>query len=341
VRSAARGRRTIVVGENEPQRASLVRPVSEGGCGLDSLWNDDFHHCARVAATGRSEAYYSGFRGTPQEFISAAKYGFLYQGEWYAWQHQRRGEAALDLSPSRFVLFTQNHDQIANSRAGRRLHQETSPGRHRALTALLLLLPQTPMLFQGQEFAASSPFLYFSDHDPELARLVRDGRLEFLSQFASLASLNGAGPLDEPSDRSTFERCKLDWSERERHVEALALHRDLLRLRREDPALRSRAPRALDGAVLTDSAFVLRFFGDAGDDRLLVVNLGTRTHADPLAEPLVAPPHAHVWTTIISTDSPKYGGWGTPPIETINDGWWIPGECAALLAPTHAETPGR
>jgi maltooligosyltrehalose trehalohydrolase len=341
VRSAARGRKTIVVGENEPQRASLVRPLRDGGCALDALWNDDFHHCARVAATGRSEAYYSGFRGTAQEFISAAKYGFLYQGEWYGWQHQRRGETALDLPASKFVIFTQNHDQIANSRAGRRLHQETSPGRHRALTALLLLLPQTPMLFQGQEFAASSPFLYFADHDVDLARRVRDGRIEFLSQFASLASMNGSGPIDDPSDQSTFMRSKLDWSERQKHVDALDLHRDLLRLRRDDPVIRSCASGNLDGAVLTESAFVLRFFGDGGDDRLLVVNLGARSHADPLAEPLVAPPYARVWTTAFSTDSPKYGGWGSPPLETVDDGWWIPAECAALLAPRYAETPGR
>ncbi|MGE5731275.1 MAG: malto-oligosyltrehalose trehalohydrolase [Gemmatimonas sp.] len=341
VRRAARGRETIVLGENEPQRASLVRPLHEGGCALDALWNDDFHHAARVAATGRAEAYYSGFRGTAQEFISAAKYGFLYQGEWYAWQHQRRGQPALDLPPSKFVLFTQNHDQIANSHGGRRLHQETSPGRHRALTALLLLLPQTPMLFQGQEFAASSPFLYFADHDTDLAKLVRDGRRSFMSQFPSVASSHGSVPAHDPADGRTFARCKLDWSERHTHTEALHLHRDLLRIRREDPVIRSRAPRGLDGAVLTDFAFVLRFFGDDGDDRLLVVNLGARYHADPLAEPLVAPPYRRAWTTVFSTESPKYGGWGSPPIETIDDGWWLPPECAVLLAPTNAETSGR
>jgi maltooligosyltrehalose trehalohydrolase len=335
VRSAARGRDTIVLGENEPQDASLVRPFSEHGCALDALWNDDFHHCARVAATGRAEAYYSGFRGTAQEFISAAKYGFLYQGEWYAWQDNGRGRPALDLPPSKFVNFIQNHDQVANSRAGRRLHQETSPGRHRALTALLLLLPQTPMLFQGQEFSASSPFLYFADHRPDLANLVLAGRREFMSQFPSFGQAEaGSGPMDDPSHAETFVRSKLDWSERSAHTEAVALHRDLLRIRREDSVIRSRAPRSLDGAVITDSAFVLRFFGERGDDRLLVVNLGARYHADPLAEPLVAPPVGRSWTTVFSTDAPEYGGWGTPPIATTDDGWWLPAECAALLAPT-------
>jgi maltooligosyltrehalose trehalohydrolase len=341
VRSAARGRETIVVGENEPQHAALVRPLRDGGCALDALWNDDFHHSARVALTGRNEAYYTDYRGTSQELISAAKHGFLYQGQWYAWQHQRRGQAALDLSPSNFVNFTENHDQVANTVTGRRLHQETSPGRYRAMTALLLLLPQTPMLFQGQEFGSSAPFLYFADHDAGLATLVREGRGKFLSQFPSLASMNGSTPIDDPSDSWTFVRCKLDWTERRQHRDALDLHRDLLRIRREDPVIRSRAPRSLDGAVITDSAFVLRFFGGNGDDRLLVVNLGARLHADPLAEPLAAPPHSRVWKTVLSTDEPKYGGWGTPPLETVDDGWWIPAECAVLLTPTHGETSSR
>jgi maltooligosyltrehalose trehalohydrolase len=340
VRSAARGRDTIIVAENEPQHASLVRPLSEHGCALDALWNDDFHHSALVAATGRSEAYYSGYRGNAQEFISAAKYGYLYQGEWYAWQHHRRGEPGLDLPPSSFVTFIQNHDQVANSAAGLRIHEETSGGRYRALTALMLLLPQTPMLFQGQEFATSSPFLFFADHNGDLAKLVREGRGGFLSQFPSLAADRASHAVD-PSDAQTFLRCKLDWSERETHKATLDLHRDLLRIRREDPVIRARAPRSLDGAVISDAAFILRFFGQRGDDRLLVVNLGARIHADPFAEPLAAPPYSRAWMTIFSTESPKYGGWGTPPVETVDDGWWIPAECAVLLAPTNAKTPRR
>jgi maltooligosyltrehalose trehalohydrolase len=341
VREAAGGRKTIVVAENETQWSSLVRAVRDGGSGLDALWNDDLHHSARVAATGRAEAYYTGYTGSAQELVSAAKYGFLYQGQWYAWQHQRRGEPAFDLDPSRWVIFTENHDQIANSGAGRRLHQETSPGRARALTALLLLLPPTPMLFQGQEFAASSPFLYFADHHPELAKLVHDGRSKFCSQFPSIASNGDAPRVADPGDSWTFIRCKLDWTERRKNAHALTLHRDLLRLRRDDPTIRARKPRRLDGAVLNDRAFVLRFFGERNDDRLLVVNLGARIHAESIAEPLLAPPRGEAWRTIFSTESVKYGGWGTPPIETPDAGWQIPAECAALLAPTDDETPPR
>ena len=156
VRSAAGKRSVYLVAENEPQETRLVRPLEQGGHGLDSLWNDDFHHSALVALKGHSEAYYSDYLGRPQEFISAAKWGYLYQGQRYSWQKKRRGAPGLDLAPANFVTFLENHDQVANSGRGLRVRQLTSPGRYRAMTALLLLGPGTPMLFQGQEFGSAS-----------------------------------------------------------------------------------------------------------------------------------------------------------------------------------------
>ena len=341
VRDAAKGRATIIVAENEPQRSTIIRPRDEGGSALDGLWNDDFHHSARVALTGRDEAYMSGYRGSAQELVSAAKYGFLYQGQSYPWQEQRRGVPSLDIAPKHFIVFIQNHDQIANAGPGRRIHMETSPGRYRAMLALMLLLPNTPMLFQGQEFSASQPFIYFADHEPDLARLVREGRAREMRQFPSIASDEGIVHVPSPSSEANFDRCKIDWSEREKNVMALSLTKDLLALRRTDPVIRAQRARGLDGAVLSDSTFVLRFFGDSHGDRLLVVNLGSRLHAAPIAEPLVAPPRGRAWTTVFSTESPKYGGWGTPPLETVDDGWWIPAESTVLLTPTDAPTTSR
>lgn len=117
VRQAAYPRSAYLIGENEPQNTLLLRPVESGGCGIDALWNDDFHHSAMVALTGRADAYYSDYRGTPQEFVSALKRNFLYQGQWYVWQKKPRGMPALDEAPNRFVVFVQNHDQVANSEA--------------------------------------------------------------------------------------------------------------------------------------------------------------------------------------------------------------------------------
>lgn len=333
-REAGASRPIYVVAENETQRAELLRPMAQHGCGLDGAWNDDFHHAARVAATGRTEAYYSGYTGRAQEFVSAAKYGYLYQGSWYTWQRHRRGIPAFDIDARRFVVFIQNHDQVANSGAGRRLHLETSPGRYRALLTLCLLGPQTPMLFMGQEFCSSTPFYYFADHEAELANLVKMGRAQFVRQFPSLAAREEATRIVDPASVDTFLQSKLDWSQRKKNVEMLTLHRVLIKLRREDSALRDLSARRVDGAVISDHAFALRYFGENGDDRLLVVNLGVRLHADPLPEPLMVAPNVKPWRMLFSTERPEYGGWGAPSHEDEKCGWIIPAESAAFFAPS-------
>jgi len=304
-RAAAGERSIVVVGENEGQNVQLIAEY-----GVDALWNDDWHHAAMVAATGMREAYYTDYFGAPQEFVSMANNGFLYQGQRYSWQKHRRGSSSRGLPRERLVCYLQNHDQIANSQRGERIQFLTSPGRHRALTALLLLGPNVPMLFQGQEFAASAPFVYFADHKPELADAVADGRREFLRQFPSIA---GDG-VARPGDPETFARCKLDWSERESHAGDLALHRELLRLRR--PATH------VDGAVLGAHAFVLRFT----PERLLLVNLGDVLHLDVVPEPLLAPPPGRRWQLV----------WSSEPVAEVEDAdgrWTLPAESAVVMEP--------
>ncbi|MEY2430141.1 MAG: maltooligosyltrehalose trehalohydrolase [Verrucomicrobiota bacterium] len=328
--NAAGKRSTYIVAENETQEARLARSIEEGGYGVDALWNDDFHHSAMAALTGRNEAYYSDYKGAPQELISAAKRGYLYQGQWYSWQKKRRGTSAAGLEPNQFVNFIQNHDQVANSLRGLRVQQLTDPGRFRAMTALLLLGPGTPMLFQGQEFGASAPFLYFADHNPELAKLVNAGRKEFLCQFKSLASAETTCCMAMPHDEKTFLSCKLDFSEREKHTDVYQLHRDLLRLRREDPVFSKPRAGGVDGAVLSAEAFVLRFFGEAGNDRVLLVNLGLDLHLNPAPEPLLAPAEGQVWEVIWSSEATCYGGCGAPPSDTEGN-WIVPGHAAVVM----------
>jgi maltooligosyltrehalose trehalohydrolase len=283
--------------------------------------------------TGRNEAYYTDYKGTAQEFVATAKWGFLYQGQRYKWQKNRRGTPALDRSASNFVNFIQNHDQIANSLWGRRIHTLTSVGRFRAFTALLLLGPGTPMLFQGQEYAASTPFLYFADHDPELAKVVAAGRAEFLKQFPSIASSDVATFLPDPQLEETFTSCKLDSEDRDKNANLLKLHRDLIALRKADPIIGKTSRGSFDGAVLDPSAFVLRFFGRDKGDRLLVVNFGQQLHLDPAPEPLLAPPEGQRWQLAWSSEDPIYGGNGTPPIES-EENWNVPADSAVLLVPT-------
>jgi maltooligosyltrehalose trehalohydrolase len=335
VRAAAKGRGTYVVSENEPQETRLVRapegPPNEKGFGLDALWNDDFHHAAMVALTGHNEAYYTDYRGRPQELLSAIRWGFLYQGQRYKWQKQRRGTPSLDLAAERFVLYLENHDQVANSGLGARLSTLTAPDQLRAMTALLLLAPGTPMLFQGQEFGSRRPFVYFADHDDELARAVAKGRRKFLAQFPALADPDVQERIPDPAALETFTACKLDWSERDRQGPLWTLHRDLLRLRREDPAFAAQDLSRLLTAVLGAQAMLLRYQCAAGD-RLLLVNLGTDLHLDVAPEPLLAPPLGRRWRTLWSSEEIRYGGRGTAPVEA-DDGFHLPGHAAVVLAP--------
>ena len=330
-RKAAADREIILIAESEPMDTRLTRPPEDGGYGLDAIWNDDLHHSALVAMTGRTEAYFEDHQGAPQEFISAVKYGALYQGQFYAHQGKTRGCAGLNAAPAAFVNYLENHDQIANTHLGRRFHQRTSPGRARAMTTLLLLAPGTPMLFQGQEFWSRTPFDYFADHEPELSARVREGRQSFLRQFPSLNAEAISQALRAPGDLRTFADCRLDWSERNRNNEALSLHRDLLALRREDPIFAAQCYGAIDGAVIGPEAFLLRYFGERGDDRLLVVNLGRDLTPRSLAEPLAAPPHGRRWGEIFSSENPAYGGGGSPIFEN-SARWRIQGHTAIALA---------
>lgn len=330
-RKAANTREIILIGESEPMDTNLTRAPEDGGCGLDAIWNDDLHHSAFVALTGRTESYFEDYAGTPQEFISAVKYGALYQGQFYAHQSQTRGAPALDIAPAAFINFLENHDQISNRPHGERFFQRTSPGRARALTTLLLLAPGTPMLFQGQEFWSTTPFDYFADHDEDLSVRVREGRSLFMRQFPSVQSKAMSQALRNPGDARTFEACRLDWTQRERNAHVLSLHADLLRLRRDDPVFAAQTYGAIDGAVLGPEAFLLRYLGRRGDDRLLIVNLGRDIVQESLAEPLAAPPQGRKWVEIFSSDDPKYNGPGSPPFED-SARWRIPSHAAIVLA---------
>jgi maltooligosyltrehalose trehalohydrolase len=290
VHTAAFGRRTFLVAENEPQDRTILTEH-----GFEAMWNDDWHHSAQVAITGNREAYYTDYRGTPQELVSMARLGFLYQGQWYSWQKKNRGTSSIDIPPRQLVAFLQNHDQVANSERGERVY-------NRAMTALLLLQPQTPLLFQGQEFASQTPFTYFADHTPELAEKVAKGRREFLEQFPSLKGRK----LPVPHERATFERCKLDHSAK--NADEV---RELLRLRREMPY-----HERLEGSVLGERCLALRWLGD--DPRLLLVNLGQPLTIDPVNDPLLAGEWRVLWSS------------------TAFEPWTLRGESAVLLGPSHS-----
>lgn len=330
VRKAAGGRSLLLIGENEPQRTRMLRPADQGGFGLDALWNDDFHHVCAGVLTRRAEGYYGDYHGSAQELVSLWKRGFLYQGQPNLRQGKPRGTPTRGVPLRSFVTYLENHDQVANSLDGRRLHQLSDPDLYRAMTALFLLSPGAPMLFQGQEFASPAPFHYFNDSDE--GDTARRARIEFLSQFASLATDEATAAIRDPADPAVFRESQLSDAHRAGRREIRALHKDLLRLRREDPALRLQGDGGLDGAVLGPEAVVLRSFGeDEGDDRILLVNLGRDFVYAPISEPLLAPPEGRRWELLWSSAAVKYGGEGTPDPWT-EDGWLLPRVSTLLLA---------
>ena len=339
-RAAAAPRQIVLVAENEPQDVIALRPVEQGGWGLDAMWSDDFHHAARVALTGRREAYYTDYRGTAQELLSCVKRGLLYQGQYYVWQNKTRGTPVTTEPAAAFVFYLQNHDQVANQLRGERLAELAGAGRARAVTALLLLAPQTPLLFMGQEYGSRRPFLYFAGHrDETLARAVTAGRKQFLGQFPSYAQPEAQAHIPDPCDEATFLASKLDRGERASQAAAWALHRDLLRLRRTDPVLSRQSRFDLDGAVLSAEALVVRFRGGDLGDRLLVVNLGSELELAPAPEPLLASPAAARWVLVFSTNDAQYGGPGTVPAWSGRS-WRVPAGSAQLFTSVPQQQPG-
>jgi maltooligosyltrehalose trehalohydrolase len=331
-RAQAGHRSILLITEDDAQDAKQIRPTEEGGYGLDAHWNDDFHHAAVVALTGRAEAYYGDYQGTPQELISSIKWGFLFQGQYCAWQKKPRGAPTYGLKAQAFVTYLESHDQVANSARGARLRALTSPGRYRAMTALWLLAPGTPMFFQGQEFGATTPFLFFADHTEELAVLVQRGRFESLARFESIAHADALRHLAAPGDSATFLASKLEFNERIAHALLYTMHKDLLKLRRDDPVFRAQESDRIAGAVLGPEALVLRYFGDDDDGRLVLLNLGRDLFPGPTSEPLLAPPPGMQWQVLWYSEHPRYGGSGIPPLETAAH-WRIPGHAAIVLHP--------
>ncbi|MEN9797695.1 MAG: hypothetical protein RL653_1391 [Pseudomonadota bacterium] len=329
-RAAAPDRRLLLVAESEPQAREALLPVSEGGWGMDALWVDDFHHSVRVAATGQRDAYLQDYAGTARELLACALRNSLYQGQHYAWHDRPRGGALRHHAPAQVIFYLENHDQVSNQLPSLRLHAHAGAPLMRALTAFWLLLPQTPLLFMGQEFFASAGFYYFTDHPPALQEAVSRGRRGFLSQFASARAALELEAWPLPEGERAFAASRVDHAERVRNAHALDLHRELLKLRREDPVLCDPTVRP-DGALLAEDALVLRWDGGPRGDRLLLLNLGVERPLQPAPEPLLAPSPGRSWSLLLSSSDSRFGGPGacfpdgTTPIR-------LPGRTTLLLS---------
>jgi maltooligosyltrehalose trehalohydrolase len=234
------GRRLVLIAESDLNDPRLVTPREAGGLGMDAQWSDDFHHAlfTVLCPHGRG-GYYSDF-GSFGQLAKALERSFVYDGIYSRHRGRMHGRPAESLSPHRFLGFIQNHDQVGNRAIGDRVREIAGFARAKIAAAIVLTSPFIPMLFQGEEWAASSPFQYFADHaDPEMARLVSEGRKEEFSAFGWDAQL-----LPDPEDPETFLRSKLNWDELtgQEHIEMLEWYRKLIRLRQVSPSLNDGEP---------------------------------------------------------------------------------------------------
>ncbi len=305
-RNVAGDRSIVVFAEDERHDITRARPVDRDGEGLDGIWADDFHHELRVMLTNAHESYYALYDGTTEGIARTIRQGFELIDE---------GHPRPDASDpaSAFVFCIQNHDQVGNRPFGDRLHHEISLDRYRVASALLLAAPETPLLFMGQEFAASTPFLYFTDHPDELGKLVTEGRRKEFAGFKAFDDARMRETIPDPQAETTFLASKLGWSEVETHAGTLALYRELLRLRRADPVL-SVNDRNRSNAFAASAQIVVVHRWNGDDHRVLVANAG-QSVAMPCAwlERVEGGP-GDTWELLLSTDEARFGGEGREPV---------------------------
>lgn len=304
VRESVTGRTVLLVAEDERNLATIVRRPAEGGWGLDAVWADDFHHHVRRRSAGDRDGYYQDYSGSIADLAATLRQGWFYCGQRSEYAGAARGTDPAGVPLERLIICLQNHDQIGNRPFGRRLHHQIEPALFRALSALLLFAPETPLLFMGQEWAASTPFLFFTDHDPELGRLVTEGRRMEFARFEAFAHEETRARIPDPQAVSTFEASRLIWDERRRapHAGVLELHRALLRLRRMEEAFQPGNRFAV--IELDDDGLALSRGDPAGHAMLLVAWLrGSGAYEHSRRGPSMP---GDRWRVILSTEEPRF-----------------------------------
>jgi maltooligosyltrehalose trehalohydrolase len=296
-----RRRRTLLlIAESDLNDPQVVRPAIVGGLGLDSAWTDDVHHALHAAITREDDGYYAAY-GSLAQLAKALRQGFVYDGCWSDYRERRYGAPPVGLDGRHFVVFAQNHDQVGNRALGDRLSQLVDLERQKLAAGVILLSPFVPLLFMGEEYGETAPFLYFTDHgDEQLNAAVREGRAR---EFASFAR---SGELLDPHDPEAFARSRLDWGLRGQgqHAQLLDLHGELLALRRRLAPL---ARLSLRDAVVTavDDAEVILLCRRAGDDAVLAAFHLGGGESPPIALPEGA------WRPILDSADVRFGGPGS------------------------------
>jgi maltooligosyltrehalose trehalohydrolase len=288
----------VLIAESDLNDPRLVQPPTRGGYGLSAHWSDDFHHAIHRFFTGEAGGYYADFKGL-NDIAAALRAGYVYRGQYSGYRRRRHGRDPKGVNSDQLVVFSQNHDQIGNRAQGERLSMLLQPAQLKAVAALILLSPFVPMLFQGEEWGAKTPFIYFTDHqNHELARLVTEGRTREFKAFS------WQGEVPDPQAPESFLHSKLNWAELHEagHADLLVWYRRLIELRHEvlDPLSKRRSQVAFN-----ETSKWLRF---GVGDLLVVLNGGEQPRRVPLS--------AGNWGLVLSSaaDDVEVGkdmpGWG-------------------------------
>jgi maltooligosyltrehalose trehalohydrolase len=313
-------RQFLIYAEDSHNDVKKIQNVAEGGYGLDGIWADDYHHQIRVALAHDTHGYYQDYTGSAAEIAATLNQGWLYQGEVSKFWGKSRGGPAGDVSPTHYVHCIQNHDQIGNRALGERLHHAISAAAYRTASSLLLLGPYTPLLFQGQEWSASTPWQFFSDHHDELGKLITAGRRK---EFVHLTMFK-EGEIPDPQSQKTFERSKLNWAEQTTptYQEILQLYQDLLKLRSKLLSLDIRQRDHFKAIELSEQLLALHYYknnksGESGGaseapsrELLLVVNLTAEPRGYALTQNPTTTKSEGQWQPIFYSENKRYGGIG-------------------------------
>jgi len=246
------GRKLYLTAENDLSDTKIIRSIESGGYGIDAQWNDAFHHSLHTLLTGEESGYYEDF-GRCEQMAKAFKEGFVYFGQYSPFRKKFHGSDSSAIPGHQFVVFTQNHDQVGNRALGDRLTHLVSFEALKLAAGVLLLAPNVPLIFMGEEYAEDAPFLYFVSHtDPELVEVVREGRKEDFADFQI------EGEFIDPFSPDTFNKCQLNWEQRKegKHKVMLELYQHLIQLRRTIPALKNLDKKNLEASAIEEDKLI-------------------------------------------------------------------------------------
>jgi maltooligosyltrehalose trehalohydrolase len=332
-------RRIVLIAETSDNDVRYLLPCDAGGYGFDVLWVDDFYWSLRRYLTGDHEGRYQDYAGTLEETARTINQGFLYEGEFSAYKRAPRGTPARQQPAWQFQYCLQHHDHVGNRGLGDRLHHHVDLGRYRVASALVLLLPYTPLIFMGQEFVASSAFQFFSDHSADLGRQVTAGRRRELSIYEAFATPEAAARIPDPQAEATFLRSRLPLDELTRSPgkEMQRLYKELLHLRRTDAVLRRQDRHTMQARALASDLLAVIWQG-APAPRLLLANFAGPVVVDIAG--LLSVQKQAGWHMLLDTGAPQFGGSGAT--DAVHRGvLCLPARTAVFLARSHRRAESR